>query len=127
MLQLFLTLFLFVHTSSAEPFAKIWCDDKFSDEIREIDNVLVPKVDSCVNDVVWGSPNTCFEGNRQKLVDRINGGDYEWKKSFLWMEKGELGDADDEVFYTGVDQQSFWANSSDIYHCTQEFLDRIGK
>jgi len=94
----------------------IFCDDQFSDSIREIDNQLVERVDSCVADVVWGAENVCFEGDPQALVERINRGDYQWP--YLYAEEAQLNpDDENSVVYVGVDQRNFFANQKSIEPC----------
>lgn len=112
-LLLVLTVLITPFYSQAQD-AKVWCDDQYSDEIREIDNSLVKRVDSCVADVVWGSKNVCFEGDAQALVDRINNGDYRWPA--LFAQDAQVS-AEGLVVFTGVDQQNFYSSKMDIPAC----------
>ena len=110
---------LWVSLAQANEKAAIFCDDKFSEQIREIDSQITPQVDSCVADLIWGSDNVCYKGSADILVIRINQGDYIWKHSGLWMQEASSEDSTTDVSYTGVDQMNFFATKSTISPCQE--------
>lgn len=116
MKQIITILFIFLPVFTQAQEATVYCDDQYSESVREIDNQLVERIDSCVADVVWGAENVCFEGSPEALVERINQGDYQWP--YLYAEEAQVDpENESRVLYTGVDQKSFFASQKSIESC----------
>lgn len=94
----------------------IYCQDKYSDQTFEYftDGLR----GGCMADLVWGSDNICFTGSAQEIAQLMNRGEFDRTSAGYYFEEAQF--ESDKVIFTGVDQQSFYRNLSDIMRCSAE-------
>jgi hypothetical protein len=94
---------------------QFWCVDFETDELVEV-VPNQPKV-SCVSDLVWGKENTCFSGDAESLVLRINQDEFSWQNAGLLMRDASYDPVKDIIVFLGVIQQSFYQSEFDVKRC----------
>jgi hypothetical protein len=109
---------LWICPAQAEPQAgQFWCVDFVTDELVEV--LPGQPFTNCVAHLVWGKENTCFSGDAENLVGRINQAEFSWLSAGLLMREASYDSKKDVIVFLGVIQQSFYQSMFDIKRCGQ--------